>query len=373
MTHPPDVSAADLSTTERASAEVTRLFVGLTPDRVLAAVDAAGLETTGLCYPLNSFENRVYEVELADRSRVVAKFYRPGRWRRGQVEAEHRFLAALAAEEIPACPALPFPDGGTVATIDGILYSLWRRQGGRVPDELDPATAARLGRLVARVHTVGSRLADSDRPDLDADRYARQPVAWMAESGVLPPSIRDRYLTAAAAIADAYEQQVDGVGRHLLHGDLHLGNLLRRDGLLWLVDFDDACLGPPVQDLWLAVPGRDEESLRLRQALLAGYEELRELDRSTLALIEPLRGLRMIRYTGWIARRWHDPAFPAAWPEFGSDDFWRTATDDLEAQARALGTRPDPRATVDLGARLPEPPEDPSELTNADYFWDWEN
>ena len=81
----------------------TDLFLSLTPEKVLAAVEAGGLRTNPVCYPLNSFENRVYEVELEDRTRVVAKFYRPGRWSAEQILEEHQFLADLAADELPVC------------------------------------------------------------------------------------------------------------------------------------------------------------------------------------------------------------------------------------------------------------------------------
>ena len=99
-------------------ADETDLFLALTPERVLDAVEAAGVAVRPLCYPLNSFENRVYEVELEDRTRIIAKFYRPGRWTRDQILEEHRFLAELADAEIPVCPTRPFPDGETLKHTD---------------------------------------------------------------------------------------------------------------------------------------------------------------------------------------------------------------------------------------------------------------
>ncbi|NJL29680.1 MAG: phosphotransferase, partial [Thermoanaerobaculia bacterium] len=134
--------------------EVTDLFLALTPEKVLRAVEAAGLRSSPVCYPLNSFENRVYEVELEDRSRIVAKFYRPGRWSEAQILEEHRFLAQLEAEEIPVCNVRPFPDGSTLKRIDNIYYSLSDRRGGRAPDELDDRAVRRLGMFVGRLHNV---------------------------------------------------------------------------------------------------------------------------------------------------------------------------------------------------------------------------
>ncbi|HEX7181131.1 MAG TPA: serine/threonine protein kinase [Thermoanaerobaculia bacterium] len=348
------------------------LFLTLTPEKVLAAVEAGGLRCNPVCYPLNSFENRVYEVELEDRTRVVAKFYRPGRWSEEQILEEHQFLADLAAEEIPVCTMRDFPEGGTLRQIDGIYYSLSDRRGGRAPDELDNATVRRLGMLVGRMHNVGAQRPAEHRLHLTADAYIREDVDWLAERDVLPRHLRDRYFDAAFAIADVVDKLMKGVAVHRIHADLHLGNLLFRDGLLNLLDFDDMAIGPAVQDLWLAVPGRDAWALRQRELFLEGYEQLRLFDRSTLKLIEPLRGLRMIHYAAWIARRWHDPAFPAAWPQFGTPDYWDRETEDLADQLAVIRgeMKPEGGALTPEEERLRE--EEVPVLTNKDFFWDWE-
>jgi Ser/Thr protein kinase RdoA (MazF antagonist) len=352
-------------------APVSDLFFGLTPERVLEAVEAAGLRTNPVCYPLNSFENRVYEVELHDRSRVVVKFYRPGRWSAEQILEEHVFLADLAAEEVPVVPARPFPDGATLREIDGIWYSIAERRGGRAPDELDEPLLLRLGRLIARVHNVGARRVASARPRLDADRYVRRNLAWLREHDTLPRALRERYLDAAEAIAAIADLRLRGVTTHRVHADLHLGNVLLRDGVLTLLDFDDFVTGPAIQDLWLVLPGRDAEAERQCSVLLEGYRELRELDQETLVLIEPLRALRMIRYAVWIARRWNDPAFRIGWPQFADPDFWRRETEDLEEQLAVIRAETSPAANR---ARHEVNPTAPAiELTNKDYFWDWED
>jgi Ser/Thr protein kinase RdoA (MazF antagonist) len=346
-------------------------FFGLTPEHVLEAVEAGGLSCNPVSYPLNSFENRVYEVELSDRSRVVAKFYRPGRWTAEQILEEHTFLADLAAEEIPVATMRPFPDGSTLRQMYGIWYAISDRRGGRAPDELDDGLVRRLGRLVARVHNVGARRAAPLRPRLDADHYARRNLAWLREHDALPHAVRERYLDAAEAAAEIADRRMAGVATHRIHADLHLGNVLLRDGLLTLLDFDDFVTGPAVQDLWLALPGRGVETERQCAIFLEGYRELREFDRSTLHLIEPLRALRMIRYAVWIARRWNDPAFRIGWPQFGDPDFWRRETEDLEEQLAVIRGEAGPagdRARREVGAAV----EPAVELTNKDYFWDWE-
>lgn len=349
----------------------TDLFLELTPERVLDAVEAAGLAVRPLCYPLNSFENRVYEVELADRSRVVAKFYRPRRWTREQILEEHRFLAELDAEEIPVCPARAFPDGSTLATIEDIHYTIFDRRGGRAPDELTPATASRLGMLVGRLHLVGARRPEADRPRISSEDYARRELEWLVASGALPARLERRYLDAARTICDAYDRAAGGVTCLRLHGDLHLGNVLEREGQLRLLDFDDSRIGPAVQDVWLALPGRDAWSRDLLERLIEGYEQFRRFDRAELALIEPLRGLRMIHYAVWLARRWHDPIFPRHWPHFGSDEAWERETIDLEEQAESTTRASREHGFAPPGEEAMAEAAAP-ELTNKDYFWDWE-
>ena len=187
------------------------------------------------------------------------------------------------------------------------------------------------------MHNVGARRAAAARPRLDADRYVRRNLRWLAEHDALPGAVRDRYVEAAEAIAEIADRRMAGVAVHRVHADLHLGNVLLRDGLLTLLDFDDFVTGPAVQDLWLALPGRGAETERQLAALARGLRpSCASFDRSTLDLIEPLRALRMVRYAVWIARRWNDPAFRIGWPQFGEPDFWRRETEDLEEQLAVI-------------------------------------
>ncbi|MCB1054308.1 MAG: serine/threonine protein kinase [Acidobacteria bacterium] len=344
--------------------QATDSFVALTPERVLEAVEAAGLRCNAVCYPLNSFENRVYEVELVDRSRIIAKFYRPGRWTEPQILEEHRFITELVQAEIPACPVRTFPDGSTLKRQEGIFYSLAERRGGRAPDELTDELAERLGMLVGRMHAVAAAEDAPHRLSLDADTYVRGSLEWLEAHRVLPAAFESRYRRAAEGIAEVADRLMAGVERQRLHGDLHLGNLLLRDGRFNVLDFDDMVTGPAVQDLWLALPGRDADTRRQRELFLEGYERFRLFDRSTLPLIEPLRGLRLVHFATWLARRWHDPIFPATWPHFGTEDYWRQETEALEEVLDLID-----RANAPAGRVLPDEPE----LTNKDFFWDWED
>ncbi|HEX2251909.1 MAG TPA: serine/threonine protein kinase [Thermoanaerobaculia bacterium] len=341
-------------------------FHSLTPEGVLEAVEKGGLRTNPVCYPLNSFENRVYEVELEDRTRVIAKFYRPGRWSEEQILEEHRFLEDLAAEEVAVCPVRRFPDGSTLKRQGHIFYSLAERRGGRAPDELTEPMAERLGMLVGRLHNVGARRPAPHRLPLDADTFVRANLAWLDEHDVVPARLHRRWFDAGEALATLVDRLLADIQPeiHRLHGDLHLGNLLDRDGVLHVLDFDDMVTGPAVQDLWLALPGRDAWARRLRERFLEGYERFRLFDRRQLRLVEALRGLRMVHFATWLARRWNDPIFPVTWPQFGTEGYWDRETEDLEEQLRVARVEADPDAA-------PAAPEQ-EELGNADFFWDWE-
>ena len=80
------------------------------------------------------------------------------------------------------------------------------------------------------------------------------------------------------------------------------------------------------------------EATRQLRALLEGYSMFRDLDPRELHLIEPLRTLRIIHHAAWLARRWDDPAFPRAFPWFGSHQYWQQHLGILEEQRVALET-----------------------------------
>jgi Ser/Thr protein kinase RdoA (MazF antagonist) len=343
------------------SDQATDLFLSLTPERVLDAVEAAGLDCAPVCHPLNSFENRVYDVLLRDGTRVVAKFYRPGRWSKAQISEEHSFMTELVENEVPICGLRPFPDGTTLRQIDAIWYCLYDRFGGRAPEDLDDESVERLGMMAARIHNVGATRDAPSRVRVNADTYVRDNLAWLSLNDVLPVHLHDRFMKAADAVADLADQRMGDVETIRIHGDFHPGNVLVREGRFHVLDFDDMVVGPAVQDLWLLLPGRDTHTVRQREVFLEAYGHFRDFDRGTLDLIEPLRGLRRVHYATWLARRWHDPLFPATWPQFGSEDWWTEEAADLEdvlAHSAAGGV-----ATGQFDADAP---------TNADLFWDWE-
>jgi Ser/Thr protein kinase RdoA (MazF antagonist) len=310
------------------------LFLKLTPDWVIRAVEAGGFLPTGHVLGLHCLENRVYDLKLEDDRHVIAKFYRPGRWTREAIEEEHAFLLDLEEAEVPVCAPLRFRDGQTIHEVEGILYGVWPRTGGRSPEELNDEEVGQLGRLVARIHNVGATKTFEHRGRLDADSYGTQAAAYLIEKGFLLPQYASRYRHAVEDIAAIYERLAVDVPHIRIHADCHRGNLLRgRDGWFFL-DFDDSLVGPVTQDIWLLVPDKDQDGVHKRAAFVEAYRQFRDFEPRWLRLVEPLRALRYVRYAAWIARRIQDPAFPASYPHFNTEAYWERETQDLEAQAR---------------------------------------
>ncbi len=312
-------------------------FFSLTPDRVLDAVEVGGLRCTGRCLPLRAFENRVYEVELEDERRLIVKFYRPGRWSRETILDEHAFLADLVASEVPAVAPLDLGTGATLGEIEGIYYAAFPKIRGRSLDELDAENRRRIGRTIGRMHAVGAARDAPHRLRLDVATYVREPLEVVLGGKFIPENLAPRYRDVALRIADAVAKPLAAARTQRIHGDLHYGNILWTTDGPTLVDFDDCLVGPPVQDLWLLARGGSDEARRAREDLVEGYELFREFERASLALCEPLRALRIIHMSGWIARRWDDPSFPPAFPNFRDHRYWMQEYEELVAIAEALG------------------------------------
>jgi Ser/Thr protein kinase RdoA (MazF antagonist) len=319
--------------------DTTAPFASLLPDTVLGALERLGWRPDGTLLALNSYENRVYRVGLEEGPPRVLKFYRPGRWSEAAILEEHAFTLALAAAEVPVV-APEVTAGSSLHEIDGYRYAVFPLRGGQWPDLDGREDRVRVGRLVGRLHAVASAGRFEHRPRLDLDTFGDGPREFLLEGGWLPGGLEPAYEAVSAQLLEAAEERLEAVGarRLRLHGDLHRSNLLAREELLYLVDFDDCLTGPAVQDLWMFVDGSADEQAAQWEALLEGYETFVPFDRSELALVESLRALRMIHYAGWLARRWHDPAFPRAFPWFGEPRFWEEHVLALKEQlARVLG------------------------------------
>jgi Ser/Thr protein kinase RdoA (MazF antagonist) len=318
-------------------------YQGLNPDRVLDALERVGLRSDGRLLALNSYENRVYQVYLEDAPPVVVKFYRPARWGDEQILEEHAFTAALAEREIPVVPPLALGAGRTLNAFEGFRFAVYPRQGGRAPELGDLDTLEWMGRFVGRIHAVGALEPFRHRPALDIASFGEAPRDFLLARGFVPPDLREAYAGTAAVALEGVRHAFARAGevRSIrLHGDCHAGNVLWTEGGPHFVDFDDCRNGPAVQDLWLLLSGDRVEMTRQLGAVLAGYEDFCELDPRELHLVEALRTLRLIHYAGWIARRWDDPAFPAAFPWFNTQRYWEDRVLELREQIALMQEPP---------------------------------
>lgn len=314
----------------------------LTPDLILDAVDSTGVRSDGRLLALNSFENRVYQVGIEDAQPLIVKFYRPQRWSDDAILEEHEFALALEEAELPV--VAPLVSGGrTLHEFDGFRFALYPRQRGRAPELESQDTLTWMGRFIARIHAVGALRPFAHRPTLDIRSFGDQPMEYVIEHGFVPADLRPAYESLVPQLLARIRQDFDETGpvAHLrLHGDCHPGNVLWSDDGPHFVDLDDARMGPAVQDLWMLLSGEREVRAQQLRWVLDGYWEFAEFDLRELRLIEALRTLRMIHYAGWLALRWGDPAFPAAFPWFNTQRYWQDHILALREQAAALDEAP---------------------------------
>ncbi len=313
-------------------------FATLSPDTVLDAIESAGFRCDGRTLALNSYENRVYQAGLEDGGWVVAKFYRPGRWSDEAILEEHEFSESLAAHEIPVVAPLRC-NGRTLNTFDGFRFAVFPRQGGHWPELASDEDRQVMGRFLGRLHAVGSTGSFEHRPSIDLDRLGYSSRDYLLESDWIPHHIGESYAAVSEQLLDEIGRVFDEIGEVRLlriHGDCHLGNTLWTDAGPHFVDLDDCLTGPAVQDLWMLLSGDETEMAAQVQDLLEGYTLFFEFDHRELRLIEPLRALRMVHYTAWVARRWKDPAFPLAFPWLAENRYWEEHVLNLKEQLAAV-------------------------------------
>ena len=310
----------------------------LTPDVILDAIESTGYLVDGRMLALNSYENRVYQIGIEEDQPLIAKFYRPGRWSDAQILEEHSYTQELADRELPVVPPLNI-EGKTLFEFAGYRFSLSPRRGGRAP-ELDNADVLEwMGRFLGRIHAVGAIRPFTHRPVIDIASFGDQPRDWLLQHDFIPVDLRETWTSVidqALARVRACYARAGEVHNIRLHGDCHVGNVLYTDEGPHFVDFDDCRTGPAMQDLWMLLSGSREEMTRQLRDVLEGYEEFADFDRHELHLLEALRTLRLIHYSGWLAQRWDDPAFPLAFPWFNTQRYWQDRILELREQVSAM-------------------------------------
>jgi Ser/Thr protein kinase RdoA (MazF antagonist) len=317
-------------------------FSALGPECVLDALDSVGLHGDGRLLALNSYENRVYQVGREEGGPVVVKFYRPARWSDAAILEEHAFVAELVEREIPVVAALTL-EGRTLNQFAGFKFAVFPSRGGRAPELDDPKTLEWIGRFIGRIHAVGALAPFHERPALTIDTFGHAPRDYLLANGFIPPELLAAYTSvvdqALAGVARCYQR----AGRQpvlRLHGDCHAGNVLWTGDGPHFVDFDDARMGPAVQDLWMLMSGERADMLRQMADILAGYEDFADFDPRQLYLVEALRTLRLIHYSAWLAMRWDDPAFPVAFPWFNTQRYWQDRILELREQIALMDEPP---------------------------------
>jgi Ser/Thr protein kinase RdoA (MazF antagonist) len=319
-------------------------FANLSPDLIVDAVESAGFASDGRILALGSYENRVFQVGLESGDPVVVKFYRPGRWSDAAIAEEHAFARELEAAEIPVIAPLLLPRGGelgegSVPVFRDYRLAIYPRRGGQWPELATSDDRQWIGRFLGRIHAIGATRRFEHRARLSPQAMGRESVAWLIEGEFVPEYLQHRYVQVTGELLDLVESRFEHAGtlRYLrIHGDCHRNNVLWTAAGPHFVDLDDCMTGPAIQDLWMLLAGRPEEMRVQLGEILEGYSKFAEFDPIEATLIEALRALRMVHYAAWLARRWHDPAFPRAFPWFGEVRYFERHVAELEEQLAAV-------------------------------------
>ena len=316
-------------------------YARLGPEFVLDAVESTGRVSDLRISALNSFENRVYQVGIEGEAPLIAKFYRPERWSDEGILEEHAFSLELAEAELPIVAPLADAEGCTLFRHEGFRFALFTRFGGHAPEPEREGTLLSLGRILGRLHAIGASKPFLARPTLDVESFARTSHRLLSAS-FIPQELRIAYDSLCRDLIARIEDRYRPADLALIrtHGDLHGGNILCRDGALWLVDFDDCRRAPAVQDLWMLLAGERHERTAQLDEIADGYEDFHDFPHRELGLIEPLRTLRLMHHAGWIASRWEDPACPRYFPWFNTPRYWSEHVLELREQLSAMDEEP---------------------------------
>jgi Ser/Thr protein kinase RdoA (MazF antagonist) len=324
-------------------------FPELGPETILNLVESAlDIPCTNLCRQLNSYINRVFELEATDGKGLVVKFYRPGRWSKTALQDEHDFLLELDQQEIPVIPPMQQHNGETLGEYDNLFFSVFPRCGGRSYDEFNEEQWMEIGRLLGRCHATGAIHPSKDRITMLPTSSTEEQVQFILESGLIQQEdVVSRFSSTCKEMIAEISPLFDTTQISRIHGDCHFSNIIYRPGeSFFLIDFDDMVMGPPVQDLWMLLPGTPRESLLEIDLFLEGYETFHHFDKRSFRLIEPLRAMRFLHYIAWLTHQYLADGSAPIIPGFGSKEYWETEIADLDDQLKRIRKDSDSLASM---------------------------
>lgn len=316
-------------------------FASLDPELIIDSVESLGLQSDARIFPLNSYENRVYQIGMEEGSeygqKIIGKYYRPNRWSNEQIQEEHDFTQELAELEIPVVAPLQF-NNESLLTYANFRFALYLQKGGRTAELDNPEHLEWIGRFLGRIHLAGASKSFSSRPKLSVQSFAIDSAEFLLQNNFIPDYLLEAYQTLSADLIKLLVQRFENDNSPIirLHGDCHRGNILWTDKGPHFVDFDDCRSGPAIQDIWMLLSGDRNEQQQQLNHVLDGYFEFAELDPAEPRLVEPLRTLRLMHYASWLAKRWNDPSFPMNFPWFNTPNYWEQHILELREQFSLL-------------------------------------
>ncbi len=314
-------------------------YVNLTPDLILDAVESVGFVCNGSLLALNSYENRVYQVGIEEGSPLIAKFYRPERWTDACILEEHQFSDELVAQEIPVIAPLKNSEQKTLHDYQGYRFALFTRWGGRALELDNLEQLEWMGRFIGRMHAVSATRDFQHRPTLNIQTHGINAYQFVLEKNFIPDSLKKNYCsvveTALQKIGECFKR-ASPIKNIRVHGDIHPGNVLWDGQGPHIVDLDDCVMAPAMQDIWMLLSGDKHQQRSQLDTVLEGYQDFHDFNFRELHLIEALRTLRQLMYSGWLAKRWEDPAFPRHFPWFNTPHYWQEQIQNLQQQIYAM-------------------------------------
>jgi len=311
-------------------------FEKLTPELIMDAIESQGHLCNGSVFAMNSYENRVYQIGIENETQpIIAKFYRPNRWSKEQIQEEHDFSFELVEHDIPVVTPLKNTNGKSVFKHEDFLFALFPRKGGHAPELDHKDNLQIMGRMLARLHLIGEKLLFKHRPILDVQTFGQDSIDFVSKE-FIPMEHKSQYDQVCLELMQLITPKLDNCKNIRVHGDLHIGNILMRDDIPYLVDFDDSRLAPAIQDIWMLLSGEEDDQKIQLQKVKAAYQEFRDFPHSEVNMIQSLRTLRILHHCAWLARRFDDPAFESAFPWFDQNSYWLQHINDLKNQVTQL-------------------------------------